>query len=252
MKHTEHSNDYISPTEEYYLYRKSLKSLERQLKTVFIRMRREVDEILKRYPESAEADSHLKALVTEMERYEELLADIRLATGDTPVMYELIHITNLLEECFRDYRTIHPVGLTITGVDRFTDLIITADRSLCRRAIWCIIDNAAEATNNNGVLTIGVSLQNGKDLQSHLYNIGEGLYVAVTFSDNGIGIKREIHDRVFEPFFTTKYIENHRGMGLCVTRGIMMSHGGDIVLESDEGKGTSVILYFPVREIEIA
>jgi signal transduction histidine kinase/CheY-like chemotaxis protein len=62
--------------------------------------------------------------------------------------------------------------------------------------------------------------------------------VRVTVEDNGSGMEPEILRRAFEPFFTTKPFGSGTGLGLAVSRGLIMSLGGDLRLESTPGKGT--------------
>ncbi|CAM2010174.1 hybrid sensor histidine kinase/response regulator [Acanthopleuribacter pedis] len=67
--------------------------------------------------------------------------------------------------------------------------------------------------------------------------------VCISVIDNGRGIPRQAQEQVWNPFFTTK--EGGTGLGLSVVRGIMKSYGGGITLESTEGEGTTVSVYFP-------
>jgi len=67
--------------------------------------------------------------------------------------------------------------------------------------------------------------------------------MTLTIRDHGSGISPEIMGSLFEPFHSTK--STGSGLGLLIVRRIMREHGGNIEIESEEGKGTSVILYFP-------
>ena len=63
-------------------------------------------------------------------------------------------------------------------------------------------------------------------------------------ADNGCGMSSDVQKQLFQPFFSTKGSKG-TGLGLAVTRKIIREHGGDILLESEEGKGTRFILQFP-------
>jgi signal transduction histidine kinase len=67
----------------------------------------------------------------------------------------------------------------------------------------------------------------------------------VRISDTGPGIPKEIQARLFEPFFTTKPAGKGTGLGLSVTYGIVKDHKGEILVESDAGRGATFILLFP-------
>ena len=68
--------------------------------------------------------------------------------------------------------------------------------------------------------------------------------VLVEVIDDGCGISRENMGRVFDPFFTTK--PKGVGMGLAIARKIVQAHEGEILMESQEGKGTAVKVWLPV------
>ena len=69
--------------------------------------------------------------------------------------------------------------------------------------------------------------------------------MALTFSDKGIGIPKDVLDKVFEPFFTTKQVGNGLGLGLSITYGIVKDYNGEIEIQSEEGIGTTVKMTFP-------
>jgi PAS domain S-box-containing protein len=69
--------------------------------------------------------------------------------------------------------------------------------------------------------------------------------VFVTVADTGTGIPEEIRRRIFDPFFTTKG-DAGTGLGLSVSYGIVSRHGGEIKVESDEGRGTAFAIRLPV------
>jgi PAS domain S-box-containing protein len=74
----------------------------------------------------------------------------------------------------------------------------------------------------------------------------EGQRVVVTVSDTGVGIPEAIRERVFEPFFTTKEVGRGTGLGLSISYGIIKECGGTVEIESEEGRGTTFRLSFPV------
>lgn len=69
--------------------------------------------------------------------------------------------------------------------------------------------------------------------------------VQVRITDTGSGIKKEDLENIFDPFFTTKAPDKGTGLGLSISLRIVESLGGEIRVESEEGKGTSFEIYFP-------
>jgi signal transduction histidine kinase len=78
----------------------------------------------------------------------------------------------------------------------------------------------------------------------HTKNLGAN--IEITVSDNGPGIPDEIKDKIFQPFFTTKPTGQGTGLGLSLAYDIVKAHGGEIKVESVEGKGTEFKIKIPV------
>jgi two-component system NtrC family sensor kinase len=70
--------------------------------------------------------------------------------------------------------------------------------------------------------------------------------VKIRISDTGVGIKEEDLKKIFDPFFTTKAPDKGTGLGLSISLRIVESLGGEMKVESEEGKGTTFEIYFPV------
>jgi signal transduction histidine kinase/ActR/RegA family two-component response regulator len=70
----------------------------------------------------------------------------------------------------------------------------------------------------------------------------------IAIEDTGCGMGPEVMDRIFEPFFTTKEAGRGTGMGLAVVHGIIKSHGGEVSVSSEEGKGSRFSVLLPLTE----
>jgi two-component system NtrC family sensor kinase len=86
---------------------------------------------------------------------------------------------------------------------------------------------------NGGTLTVRTAKEDQK--------------VSVHIQDTGVGIPEEIRNKIFEAFFTTKQKVKGVGLGLSVCYGIIKDHGGDIKVESQEGKGTTFAISLPIQ-----
>ncbi|MDH4028566.1 MAG: ATP-binding protein, partial [Nitrospirota bacterium] len=97
-----------------------------------------------------------------------------------------------------------------------------------------LLVNAAQAIEKQGEITIRTSNGDGS------------IYVAV--SDTGSGIPADKLGRIFEPFFTTKEVGKGTGLGLSITYDIVKKHNGEIMVDSEVGKGTTFTIRIPVVE----
>jgi two-component system sensor histidine kinase HydH len=123
------------------------------------------------------------------------------------------------------------------------DLVVRADGEKLRQAFLNIVINALQATPVEGAVTIGVKSSLPPDpLRSRE---GEVFY-EIRFSDTGPGIDAETLARVFEPFFTTK--PDGTGLGLAISKKIIEGHGGMLAVESEVGRGTTVVVSLPKSE----
>jgi len=122
---------------------------------------------------------------------------------------------------------------------------ILGDRSQMVQVLLNLCINAVEAMKPyGGRLEIGVevrelSLEERRLLQRPI----AGRAVCITVADTGPGMDPEVRAHIFDPFFTTK--EGGTGLGLSIVYGIVTNHGGDVVVESEEGRGTTFRVYLP-------
>ena len=76
---------------------------------------------------------------------------------------------------------------------------------------------------------------------------GQNAGIVIKVTDHGVGIPDDALAHVFEPFFT-RGKRHGTGSGLAICRNIIESHGGDIQITSEVGKGTSVRIWLPLRQ----
>jgi signal transduction histidine kinase len=109
-------------------------------------------------------------------------------------------------------------------------LSVQADRDLLDQVLVNLVKNAVDALAgvSEPTLALDGSLARGR--------------VLIRVADNGVGIPETDIDQIFVPFFTTK--RSGSGIGLSLSRQIMISHGGDMTVTSEPGSGTQVSLRF--------
>ncbi|HEY6873169.1 MAG TPA: cache domain-containing protein [Geobacteraceae bacterium] len=113
---------------------------------------------------------------------------------------------------------------------------IMVDGDQMRQVAINLILNAGAAMGEGGKLVVSTSL-------------GSDGFVDLRFSDDGAGIPPENLEKIFEPFFTTR--AKGTGLGLAITRQIVEQHHGKIGIESEVGKGTTVVIRLPIEREEL-
>ncbi len=112
--------------------------------------------------------------------------------------------------------------------------------------------NARDAIEEYGQIDISAARRNLSGFCDACHESFGGDYVEISVSDTGNGIPDHLLSKIFDPFFTTKEVGKGTGMGLSVVHGILHALGGDITVESEQGKGTTIrILLRAVDKSEI-
>jgi len=115
------------------------------------------------------------------------------------------------------------------------------------KTIMNLLSNAAEAIRGAGVVTIKTENRYVDVPIPGYENTREGEYAVLTVADTGAGISSADMGRIFEPFYTKKVMgRSGTGLGLAVVWGTVKDHGGYIDVSTEENKGSTFSLYFPV------
>ncbi len=129
-------------------------------------------------------------------------------------------------------------------------LSIEGDPIQIQMILSAVIENAAEAIDDDGSIRIIVTKEQWEDIigSDRIYH-KPGPYIRLKVVDNGKGMDQETQRRIFEPFFTTHL--QGRGLGMAAVYGIVKNHNGWIDIQSGIGKGTEVSICFPAVEKQI-
>ncbi len=121
---------------------------------------------------------------------------------------------------------------------------IEADSTALELALLNLAVNARDAMPKGGVLVLSALNHPVAPLEAAHLQIDAGEYVELAVSDTGVGMAREVLDKVFEPFFTTKK-EGGTGLGLAQVYGFAKQSGGTALAESVPGQGSTIRLLLP-------
>jgi signal transduction histidine kinase len=106
------------------------------------------------------------------------------------------------------------------------------DPELLRNCLFNFITNASQAMPNGGTIVLGAACDR------------EAAVFRLTFTDQGVGIAEEDLGKIFQPYFTTR--EAGIGLGLAITERIIREHGGEILVVSTVGVGTTFTIVLPI------
>jgi two-component system, cell cycle sensor histidine kinase and response regulator CckA len=119
------------------------------------------------------------------------------------------------------------------------------------KSIMNIVANAVDAMPAGGDVNIITASRYLDYTYSGFENIPEGEYTTLEISDNGIGMPKPDLERIFEPFYTKKVMgRSGTGLGMSVVWGTIKDHEGFIDIITEEGSGTTFVLYFPATRQE--
>jgi PAS domain S-box-containing protein len=113
---------------------------------------------------------------------------------------------------------------------------VYADADQLEQVLLNLLANAVDAMPRGGAVTVDLSRR------------GDG-WASLAVRDEGHGIPAEIQPRIFDPFFSTKEIGKGTGLGLAISYGIIKDHGGEILLRSAPGAGSTFTVLLPPDEL---
>jgi signal transduction histidine kinase len=173
----------------------------------------------------------LSILEEETTRLNRLVSDLLRYARPVNVQRQNISLRELLERGLQ--LTTNRKSLQVELKFETAELRLWGDGNLLRQVFENLIDNAMQAMNYGGLLTVRVRpmQHDGKD------------GVAVDIIDTGEGMDTIVRSRARDPFFTTR--PSGTGLGLAIVDRIVDAHGGQFVIESRAGEGTTATVFLP-------
>lgn len=163
----------------------------------------------------------------------------RLEAGSMKFSMQQIDLTELIKKVIKDMETFAKAK-NIVIESKIRHLPITeGDRERLAQVITNLIDNAIKFTPKKGKIIVETRKK--------------GYSLIISISDTGIGISKQKLDKIFTKFFQVdssvarKY--SGTGLGLTICKGIISAHGGDIIVESTLGKGSTFSIKLPYKSI---
>jgi PAS domain S-box-containing protein len=192
----------------------------------------------------------LSILENNVRRAADLVKQVLWFSRGHEVNFTTLQVRHLILEVEQIVRQTFPKAIDLcVDIPTANLWTISGDATQLHQALMNLCINARDAMPEGGVLRI-FAKNMWIDTQQVRKNFDAkvGPYVAITVSDNGTGISKEIIDRIFEPFFTTKELGQGTGLGLSTVMGIVKSHGGFVNVVSEMRKGTEFQVCLPVKQ----
>jgi PAS domain S-box-containing protein len=193
-------------------------------------------EALPRYLNAAKGAARRAAALTQR-----LLAFSRRQTLD-PRPVNVNNLVSEMAELIR--RTVGPsVEMEVIGAHEVWLTLV--DSNQLENALLNLCINARDAMPDGGRLTIETGNQVLDERAARERDLPPGQYVSLYVTDTGTGMTPDVIARAFDPFFTTKPIGEGTGLGLSMIYGFALQSGGQVRIQSEPGRGTTMCLYLP-------
>jgi two-component system cell cycle sensor histidine kinase/response regulator CckA len=198
-----------------------------------------------------EVKHSIKSAVEAAKRSAELSRQMQIYTGNTLYYSVELDLKELLTEKPSLLKLCVSRNVTL-NLDIYKTLpSIKGDADQLQRLVTNILVNASEAIGDkNGDVTLRTGVMDCDEAYLRRSRLEEkpapGWFVFLEVTDTGCGMDSETQLRLFDPFFTTKFWG--RGLGMAEVMGIVKSHHGTIIIDSEVGKGTTIRVLFPASE----
>jgi len=183
--------------------------------------------------ERAELEQSIKVARDEIGRLDSIVTQFLRAIRPSKPQLQPANINVIVEETVHFFAPEIEARDIVVETELRSDLpLVQIDRDQMKQAFYNIIKNSFEAMKRRGILLIRTDMDDS--------------HVRVSFTDNGGGMSAEALSRVFEPYYTTK--SSGSGLGLLIVRRIVREHGGELAIESAEGKGLTLTIRLPFKD----
>ena len=180
--------------------------------------------------EKAELEQSIDVARSEVNRLDSIVTQFLKAIRPSRPQLRPESVNTIVEEAVRFVAPeLQDRGIVVEQELRSDLPLLQLDRDQMKQAFYNVIKNSVEAMHRDGSLRIRTDLAD--------------THVIVRFTDTGGGMSAENLSRIFEPYFTTKAAGS--GLGLLIVRRIVREHGGELSIESSEGKGVTLTIRLP-------
>lgn len=191
----------------------------------------------KAIPERTKEKEYANFIISEVARLEGILKNVLTFSRDVSPQLEEYDIHEIIDRVLKMREEICREK-SVSIHKSYSDLPpILVDNAQLHEAVENLVLNAIDSMPRGGSLTVATNKE-----------VHDGIpYVYVRVHDSGTGIPEDKLNLIFEPFYTTKVADKGTGLGLSITKKVVEDHGGFMKVESEVGKGSAFMLYFPYK-----
>lgn len=188
-----------------------------------------------KFPAGSKEQATADLLIQETERMNRTITEMLSFTRPSALKLTPVDLADLLGRSLELVKAEAAENRIATELDVQPGLgPILGDVDRLQQVVMNVVLNALQAMEDGGALTV------------KLANTADRRGVELCISDTGVGVSPELLSQVFYPYFTTK--PSGTGIGLAISQKIVADHGGTIDMESEPGKGTTVIIQLPAQQ----
>jgi len=225
------SHEYLQQAEKLIAIGKISDKLAHEIRNPLTVIGGFTDRLKKKARHCLGGEKYTEIISSEIARLENLVNDILLYSGEIPLKKTEVNINKLINEVLLLFdKELTEKGISLNTFFGESIPLMRADKQKLQEVFINIVINAVHAMRSGGNMTVKTECVCEKTPKT----------VRVAISDTGQGIPEDILDKVFDPFFTTKTVGS--GLGLTVAREIVKRHNGAMDVQSEVGKGTTVIV----------
>jgi len=203
--------------------------------------------VLDDLPEKSLARKNMEKVLAASSRAASLVKQILSFSRKEEEKRQPLYLSQIIEEVLSLLKSSLPATIKMNTDIKTSVRTVLSDETQVHQVVMNLCTNAAHAMREKGgILEVSLDEIDIPQDQTGPELLKPGRYQQLTVRDTGHGMDAETRRRIFEPFFTTKKTGEGTGMGLAVVHGIVRSHNGEIMVDSEPGKGSTFRIFLPV------
>jgi len=202
-------------------------------------------DLIKKLNKDKKIDNLLNLIIESSKRAKELIMKILSYSKDLPKNKEYINIQKEIENILNFLEESIPSTIKIKKKISKISKPFYADPVQIQQLIMNLCTNSFKALENKGgILEIELKEVKKRELPKEIKYLEGKYFIKIKVEDNGTGMSKETLNNIFEPFYTTK--AQGTGLGMFIVNNIVDSYKGEILINSEINRGTSIEIYLPL------